>query len=579
MCTPENYEELQRVHAMFWVVLLLTSHSDASGLYVHVLYHLCYRRMNRCILGTLLLVALTTTSYGQVSLIKNFGGTDRDAGKCIAYRPGGGWYTASDAGSNDVDFLNMRHGYLLDIAVSKFAEDGTAEWHALIGGTNHEQAYQIIPDTDGGCVVAGFSLSVDNDLENMSIGARDIFVFKLDANGEIVWKHTYGGSGNDLGLGMAKTGDGGWVVTGTTNSNDVDFDGMARGGNDLFVMRLNATGDLLWTTVIGGTLDDVGNDIDVRDDGVIAVTGYTQSNDGDFAGMNNGGADIIVMTLNDDGTLRSTDLIGGIADDVGQSIRATDEGDWVLAGDTRSNDDVFQGIAKGGRDAFVMKIHDDATIAWTSVIGGTSDDFATHVLPALDGGYVMTGAAGSNTGDWLDLYKGGAADICVVKIDATGQIQWKRVIGGGGNEYGNSLAIAADGQIGATGISGSNTGDFTGMRIGNFDAFLVHVDDDVCSLSITSQPISPTVQDGQQTVLTVTATADAPITYQWQRKVGSAFENVPDNAQFMGGTTSKLTIESAQLARKGPYRCVVTSGTCNRNSEPATLTVTCQCGQ
>ncbi len=522
---------------------------------------------------------MSVISFGQTSLIKKYGGTAYDDGKSIAYRSGGGWYTTGDGGSNDVDFLNMRHGFVYDIAVSKFAEDGTALWHTLIGGTGLEQAFAIQAVSDGGCVVAGMAFSNDDDLANMNIGQRDVFVFKLDAEGEIVWKHTYGGGGQDFGFALCETADGGWLVTGMTNSNDVDFEGMALGGNDLFVVRLDVDGELVWTTVLGGTLNDVGYSVVTGSDGVIAIAGYTESDDGVFAGLNNGAADAFVITLNDDGTLRSTNVLGGSGDDVGRSIVATDEGDWVVVGSTTSNNGDFHNLAKGGDDGWIIQLHDDGSIGWTSVFGSTGNDFANHVQSAPDGGYVLTGAAGSDDGDWLNIYKGGAGDICVVKVDATGQLTWKRVVGGLGYEYGKALAVANDGQIGVTGLSGSNTGDFTGMRIGNYDPFLIHVDDDVCSLSISSQPISPSVQDGQQTVLAVSATSDTPITYQWQRKVGSAFENIADSPQFMGATTSRLTIESAQAARSGPYRCIVTSGSCSRNSKTATLSVTCQCGQ
>ena len=132
-----------------------------------------------------------------------------------------------------------------------------------------------------------------------------------------------------------------------------------------------------------------------------------------------------------------------------------------------------------------------------------------------------------------------------------------------------------------TGCMFSNDGDFNGLnKGGNYqtrDIFIVAMEADPCQLSITSDPVGVTVKDGQQTSLSVAASSPDPIQYQWQRKVGDAFVNISNDGRFFGATSSKLVIESAQESRKGPYRCVVSSGACSANSAEATFTVSCAC--
>jgi hypothetical protein len=122
----------------------------------------------------------------------------------------------------------------------------------------------------------------------MNKGGRDIFVMKLSSNGDIQWNKTIGGSGDENGISIQQTTDGGYVLTGFTESNDGDFSGMNKGGFDIFVMKLSSNGDIQWNKTIGGSGDENGLSISQSTDGGYVLTGGTQSNDGDFSGMNKG---------------------------------------------------------------------------------------------------------------------------------------------------------------------------------------------------------------------------------------------------------------------------------------------------
>ena len=136
-----------------------------------------------------------------------------------------------------------------------------------------------------------------------------VLLFTVDGLGQNTWVKTYGGSGDNRGYSIVSTSDGGCILTGETLSNDGDFSGMNKGGRDIFVIKLNSSGDILWKKTFGGSSDDFGKSITTTSDGGFVLTGGTSSNDGDFSGMNKGASDIFVMKLDSNGNLNNTTSI------------------------------------------------------------------------------------------------------------------------------------------------------------------------------------------------------------------------------------------------------------------------------
>ena len=177
-------------------------------------------------------------------------------------------------------------------------------WVKTIGGRYRDFGESVTATSDGGIVLMGRSESDDGDFKGVYKGGQDIFVIKLDTNGKVLWKKVFGGSERDEGFSITTTGDGGILITGTTHSNDGDFEGMEKGSSDIFVIRLDRDGKVLWKKTYGGSEYDHGSSITTTSDGGIVLTGQTYSNDGDFKGMNKGGGDIFVMKLDSNGNLK-----------------------------------------------------------------------------------------------------------------------------------------------------------------------------------------------------------------------------------------------------------------------------------
>ena len=145
-------------------------------------------------------------------------------------------------------------------------------WQKALGGTSIDVAYAITASADGGYVVAGHTLSNNGDVTG-NHGSYDYWVVKLNAAGNILWQKALGGTGNDIAHAITASADGGYVVAGYTASNDGDVTGY-HGGNDYWVVKLDAAGNILWQKALGGTGSDVAQAITASADGGYVVAGY-----------------------------------------------------------------------------------------------------------------------------------------------------------------------------------------------------------------------------------------------------------------------------------------------------------------
>jgi hypothetical protein len=139
---------------------------------------------------------------------------------------------------------------------------GNVVWTKTIGGSNSDVATSIIQSSDGGYVVAGYTLSFG--------AGGDMYVVKLDSGGNVQWTKTIGGGGGDIATSIIQSSDGGYVVAGYTGS-------FGAGLYDFYVVKLDSGGNVLWTKTIGGSFYDGANSIIQSSDGGYVVAGYTQS--------------------------------------------------------------------------------------------------------------------------------------------------------------------------------------------------------------------------------------------------------------------------------------------------------------
>ena len=204
---------------------------------------------------------------------------------------------------------------------------------------------------DGGYVLAGGSES-DDGVAGGNQGFSDFWVVSLSPEGDLVWRKTFGGSGDYSARAVRPTPDGGLIVIGDSYFGDGDVTGH-HGLSDFWVVKLSADGSLRWQKCLGGSGHDLARDIWVASDGGYLVAGSSESDDGDV-GNNNGGEDWWVVKLGEDGSIVWRMSEGGSQDDEAASIRESPDGSLFGAGSVQLDDE--GAIRHGEEDCGVVKL-------------------------------------------------------------------------------------------------------------------------------------------------------------------------------------------------------------------------------
>lgn len=311
--------------------------------------------------------------------------------------PGSGWQ--SDAASSQ--------------ALAPALSGLTPRWVRAIGGPAADVGHAVIAAPDGGYLVAGQTAS-------LGAGAADIYVVNTDADGQLQWSRTYGGTGWDQATGIARC-DGGHVICGWTTSRGAV-------AKDVLVMKIDESGDEVWSRNFGGSGVDLAWAVCEADDGDILVAGSTESSGA-------GEDDVFLIRLSSDGDERWARTYGGPAADVGCAVVAMPGGGCAVAGATGS-------FGSGNRDAYLLAVATDGTLTWQQTYGWNNAeqelvfDWARALIRTTDGGFALAGSS-----NFASLH-----NLILIRTDATGQHVWHRYYGPSTfYDHGADLAQASDG--------------------------------------------------------------------------------------------------------------------------------------
>ncbi|MDP3565259.1 MAG: hypothetical protein Q8R70_12305, partial [Methanoregula sp.] len=227
-------------------------------------------------------------------------------GNYIAAGATGSWDMMDDNGNIVPGYISYTEAWIVKIDPA-----GKFLWQKLFGAWGYDQAMSIRNTADGGYVFAGVTNSTDSEFANLNHGKEDGWVVKLDSDGNKQWQTLLGGSDNDWIMSIRQTSDNGYIVAGYTESNDIQNAGTYHGNRDLYVAKLNSAGGIVWQKVLGGSKYDFGSSIIPASDGGYILAGYTLSDNIPLANTNHGYYDILVMKLDDSGNPLWTKLIGG----------------------------------------------------------------------------------------------------------------------------------------------------------------------------------------------------------------------------------------------------------------------------
>ena len=224
-----------------------------------------------------------------------------------------------------------------------------------MGGTNYESARDIEPTPDGGYLVLGETNSTDGDVIAGYGGTKDIWLVKIDASGNLQWQKRIGGTGLDIGNRLLPLSDGNYLIAASTSSNDGDIHGNhgTGGYTDGLLLKIDPVGTVIWSKCFGGTKNEELMDLRVIN-GKIFTSGYANSTDGDIP-PNQKNYDVWMLALDANGNKIFSKIYGGSQNDVAYAMTQAADGSFTLAGYTTSTDGDVSG-AKGSQDYWILNV-------------------------------------------------------------------------------------------------------------------------------------------------------------------------------------------------------------------------------
>ncbi len=373
-------------------------------------------------------------------------------------------------------------------------------WQQTLGGSRAEEFPIIQQTNDGGYIMAALTLSSDGDISfHHNPEHNDIWLVKLDNSGTIIWERSLGGSGSDIPTLILQLNDGGYLLGAVTNSSDGDVEGI-NGQTDWWIVRLDADGNIKWESTLGGSHNEYPGAV-IQEEDEFIIAGTTSSSDGDVGNKTTNSTDVWIVKMNDEGVLlweksfgdelsyvgvtdiyRTKDQGYMLAGEASRDIRLikfdsefsiiweqylggsqpeflkdseqTEKGMLLTATSFSTDGDVTESFGHG--DIWLVEVDEDGTVLWERSYGGSDAEEASSVIAANDDGYWLCGSSASANGHLIS--NNGAFDYWVLRLNAAGDIIWQQSYGGSLWDRATSITSAGIDGILVAGHSASRDG-------------------------------------------------------------------------------------------------------------------------
>ena len=453
------------------------------------------------------------------------------------------------------------HIYDKDFWVVKISATGTIEWDKTIGSNGYDDLTSVISCADGGYLIAGNSDGiVSGDKTEATHGLDDLWIVKLNNDGTIQWQNTIGASSDDYPWKVAQTSDGGFLVGADTKSGlNGDKTEGSMGSTDLWIMKLDALGNIIWQNVVGGSSTDNGYDFKINPDGSFVVGASSYSNiSGDKTENNLISADLWIIKFTSTGSIVWQNTITGGSTDIVSGIDATTDGGFIVGAYSSSNN--FGGDktepANGLNDFWILKLNASGNIIWQNSIGGSGDEILTDIEVLDDGTIAVAGYSSSGVSfDKTEASMGGM-DMWLLQLNNTGELIYQNSIGNTGDDYLKDIIETSDDAILLGGYSNSPIGgDMIENPIATSDYWVYKYDiaPALCILPTTISPSGTATFCAGSSVL-LSAPEDPSYIYQWRR-----------NGINIGGGLGTSSTYTASLP--GYYSVLINDGICSAESD------------
>jgi hypothetical protein len=354
------------------------------------------------------------------------------------------------------------------------AQAPQVQWSKCFGGTKEDRAFSVVQTADGGFVVAGTTYSNDGDVSGLhgNFSLDDAWLIKLDAGGNLIWQKCIGGSLGEEDYAMKGTYDGGFILA--CNNSSIDFDATGcglHGSDDYWLVKMDALGNIQWQKCYGGTDNEESLDIiQTLDSGFLAI-GFSDSNDGDVTG--NHYHDYWAIKTDALGNLQWQKAIGGSDYDEPAAVLQTSNGGYIITGWTLSNDFDVSG-SHGGFDYWAAELDSSGNLQNQHCYGGSGGEISTAIISDGNNGYFLYGGTASNDGDVTGYH--GQNDLWLVHVDSSLNIISQNCIGGTGIDEASSMTRTMDGEMLLTGNAYEPNDSIILCNYGDVDGIFIKLD-------------------------------------------------------------------------------------------------------
>ncbi len=287
------------------------------------------------------------------------------------------------------------------------------------GGIQNEVCNQIKPTGDGGYIMIGTSNS-------FGCGNTDFYVVKIDSAGNHKWSKTYGGDGNEEGFSVATTSDHGFAFVGLTNS-------FGNGGYDVYLVKTDSMGNFQWQRTYGGSDWDFGYSIQQLPDKGYIICGQTYS-----YGAGNG--DVYIIRTDSTGDTLWTRTEGGTGYDVGNAVCVKNDSLYAIVGNTTS-------FGLGDTNVYFILMNDKGIVIKDTTYGSTHSNSGNSINNTLDHGFVIYGST--------DSIEPGKQEEMMIQIDSMGNMEWMQDYSEPGVGIGKDALQNPDGTYTSVGTNNS----------------------------------------------------------------------------------------------------------------------------